>query len=467
MGVLPRGSESCNAVYQYYICAQNSYSGCCRVNACYNGGVCPVSDQLPGLGGSATAVATATATRGASATTTTAAATAATATATIAIQTGTGTVGGAVGTVNGQSVKVQVPTATGAAVTGVDTSAGAKILNTGSVQTGGGDVYTATFAGHTSGTAAAATGLNTAPAASGSGSKGAIIGGVVGGVLFLLLLLLLIAFLLRRRRKRAEYSGKPIYGPVPDQSSGTSPLPFYRTGLTPVGIFGIFPFGRSKDTYNATAPYSPTQQKQGFFASILPSRKREERVQGAQGVPDDHWSQQGVVEAPEPLATPVGGGGESETVTSVSELSGSTPLGGYRGSGVSAWTPSLGQSEGSSTTAVVSPVEVRREGSGGSGSEGRGGSGAGGGSGSGNGGGGRSGSGSSQGGEGRAGGEGGQAPQLRGGAFPVMRPNLHSVRKPVPGRGPRREDGRRGDRHVLSFMDFEAGGAGGSGGVGR
>lgn len=139
---------------------------------------------------------------------------------------------------------------------------------------------------------------------------------------------------------------------------------------------------------------------------------------------------------------------ESDTVTAPSELSASTPLQGNRGSGISAWgaTPDLrGDVSNTSTTAVLSPArETHYSDASSTGS--------------------MTGSrlsGVSQ------GGQGGYQPPLRGGGLPAMRPNLNSVRRPVPNRqqnqgqssasaGQGQASGSGGVRHVLSFMDYEA-----------
>lgn len=148
---------------------------------------------------------------------------------------------------------------------------------------------------------------------------------------------------------------------------------------------------------------------------------------------------------------------ESAAASGPSELS-STPLGGYRGSGSSAWSPPPSNASFSSTAAVLSPQRETHYSESSSQAESR-----------------LSGI-SSQGGDQTH----AHAP-LRGGGWPAMRPNLNSLRRPVPNQNLQQvqaqsnagvgqtggQDGQveqndasaadSANRHVMSWMEYGTG----------
>lgn len=242
---------------------------------------------------------------------------------------------------------------------------------------------------------------------------------------------------------------------------------FIPTNTRLLGILGFFSLKRNNENRNSMASASPAT-KQGFFSfkkrpvSLDPHVANQKRA-GVEPPPP------GVGEMPSPSFPPPRSNIdlpydhvelESDIVSAPSELS-STPLGGYGGSRVSSgWspTPELPSDVSfSSTAAVLSP---QRETHYSEASTSQAGSRV---------------SGSSQ--SGSQGQAAAHAP-LRGGGWPAMRPNMHSLRRPVPnqnlqqvqaegnsGIGQTTQQGEQtnapsagnaSNRHVLSWMSYNA-----------
>lgn len=448
MGILlqPRQASpnTCTGVFQYWTCqassTQRQFSGCCSIDACQNGGICPPANQPSSNASSSTPRPSSTSSTSSTTSTRTTSLTTSRTTITTRSQiTSTPST-------STESISTQAPT--------VDTTSNSPTITTDP----------------TSAADQTPTPTNTStspgPSPSPEPSNHAIIGGAVAGVIVLLILLVIGCLFIRRRRQRREHGAEPPYGPVHNEkSSGTSPPNSspYPANLHPLGIMGFFSLKRNNENRNSMASASPgTQQR--FFpfkkrpVSLDPHVANQKRAGAEPPLP-------GVGEMPSPSFPPPRSNVdlpydrvelESDIVSAPSELS-STPLGGYGESKLSSgWspTPELPSDVSfSSTAAVLSP---QRETHYSEASTSQAGSRL---------------SGSSQ--SGSQGQAVAHAP-LRGGGWPAMRPNMHSLRRPVPnqnlqqvqaeGNSGMEQGGQTGapstgnatNRHVLSWMSYNA-----------
>lgn len=458
--------NSCTGSFQYWTCqassTQRQYSGCCSIDACQNGGTCPLANQPP------TDVSTTSSTRSST--------TSATRSTTSSVTSQTTT-------------RSQVPEISSTSTTPTDSTATA----TSTAMTTSDSAIPTPNPTPASDQTSTSTSPTTSSSSSSSGSSNpAIIGGAVAGLVVLLLILLGIGCLLiRRKRQRKEHGEDPPYGPVySDKPSGTSPpcSLLYPANLHPLGIMGFFSLGRNKENRNSMASASPDTRH-----SFFPFKKRPAHLGPHPATRKEtgiHLPPPDVGEMPSPSFPPPRANVdlpydrvelESDVISAPSELS-STPLGGYRGSGVSSgWspTPELPSDVSfSSTAAVLSPQREthyseasssqtgsRLSGSNQSGSNQ---------------------SGSNQGGSNQGGSQETHDAPLRGGGWPIMRSNMHSLRRPVPnqnlqqvqgnsradpiggpsGHGGQAQGGQTGapppptgsgaNRHVLSWMSYDA-----------
>lgn len=442
--------NSCTGSFQYWTCqassTQGQYSGCCSIDACQNGGTCPLANQPP------TNVSTTSSTSSSTTSATRSSATSQTTT------------------------RSQVSEISSTSTTPIDSTA---TTTSTAMTTSDSAIPTpnSTPASDQTSTSASPT---TSSSSSGS-SNSAIIGGAVAGLVVLLLVLLGIGCLLiRRKRKRKEHGADPPYGPVySDKPSGTSPpcSLLYPANLRSLGIMGFFSLGRSKENRNSMASASPDTHH-----SFFPFKKRPAQLgphPATRKETDTHLPLPEVGEMPSPSFPPPRANVdlpydrvelESDVISAPSELS-STPLGGYRGSGVSSgWspTPELPSDVSfSSTAAVLSPQRETHYSEASSSQTGS-----------------RL-SGSNQGVSDQGGSQETHDAPLRGGGWPTMRSNMHSLRRPVPNQnlqqvqgnsradpigGPGGQGGQTvtpppppppptgggTNRHVLSWMSYDA-----------
>lgn len=427
--------NSCVAGFQHWTCQESStqsqYSGCCSVDACHNGGICPPENQPPAIDMSTTT--TTTSARTISTRATTSQTTTPTPTTNTTTSTGVTTSGSATPTPNNTPAADQTPAPT-------DSTSGS--------------------------------------GSSDSATTGGVVAGVVAGVL--VLALLLIGFLLiRRKRRRGGHGEDPPYGPVySDKPSGTSP-PYsllYPVNLCSLGILGLFSLGRNNENRNSMASASTTTHHNFFSFKKRPiplgPHPANRKGTGTQ------LPQPEIGEMPSPSFPPPRANAdlphdraELESDSAPSELS-STPQAGYRGSGVgSMWspTPELPSDVSFSSTAAVLSPQRETHYSEASSSQ----------------------TGSRVSGSSQSGSQGVHDAPLRGGGWPTMRSNMHSLRRPVPNQNLHEVQGNLGvggqneqtqseqgstpqppqppqpppppppppttSRHVLSWMSYDAG----------
>lgn len=445
MGFLLQPRQNlCTGSFQHWTCeassTQRQFSGCCLVDACHNGGICPPESQPPAddsdTSSTITSIRTITATRTMSSQTTT---------------------------------RSQVTSTPSTSTSATDPTPSTGMTTSGSATPTPKNTL-----------AANQTSAPTDSTSSSGSNNPAIIGGVVAGVL-VLVLLLIGCLLIRRKRQHKEHGEELPYGPVyNDKPSGDSPLLaphfIYPANLCSLGILGLFSLGRNNENRNSMASTSTTTHH-NFFSfkkrpaplGPHPANRKETSIQ---------LPQPRVGELPSPSHPPLRANVdfpydhaelESEIVSAPSELS-STPLGGYRGSGVSsAWspTPELPSDVSFSSTAAVLSPQRETHYSEASSSQ----------------------TGSRMSGASQSGSQGIHDAPLRGGGWPTMRSNMHSLRRPVPNQNLHEVQGNLGaggqtgqtgqtqggrnsaplpspspspspptaSRHVMSWMSYDAG----------